>query len=202
MGTASPYAKQIWDFFMTEGRIHNEIGVACLMGNFEDESGNLPFRLQGDIGDTTYTKSHTYTSNVDSGAITEQTFVNDSKGYGLGQWTYHSRKQGLYNLKKSKSVSIADCLMQCEFCMNELSTGYVGVLTTLQNATDFATASNTVLHNYEQPADQSVTVENERIAFSKSIYAQFHGSAPEPPTPPTPTTTKKMPLWFYLKRHL
>lgn len=201
MATASPYGKQIWDFFMSEGRIHNEIGVSCLMGNFEDESGNLPYRVQGDIGDPTYAKSHAYTNSVDGGMITEQTFVNDSKGYGLAQWTYSSRKQGLYNLKKTKSVSIADCIMQCEYCMQELTTGYAGVLTALQNATDFATASNIVLHNYESPADQSATVENERIAFSKAIYEQFHSSAPEPPTP-TPTERKKMPLWFYLKRRL
>lgn len=46
---------------------------------------------------------------------------------------------------------------------------------------------------------------SDRQAWARYAYALFHGQTPDPPTPgpgpgPTPGTSKKMPLWMYLKR--
>lgn len=48
----------------------------------------------------------TYTAAVDSGKYTD--FVHDSAGYGLAQWTYWSRKEGLLKLTQKKGVSIGN----------------------------------------------------------------------------------------------
>lgn len=40
-----------------------------------------------------------YTAAVDGGTYTG--FVRDCAGYGLAQWTYWSRKQGLFNFAKA-----------------------------------------------------------------------------------------------------
>ncbi len=47
----------------------------------------------------------TYTAAVDSGSYTN--FVHDSAGYGLAQWTYHSRKQALLDFARAAGKSAA-----------------------------------------------------------------------------------------------
>lgn len=194
------FEERYWNALIKE--IPNEYGVAALMGSLDAESNLTPFRKQGDMNFSGgYPDSITYTNNVDSGVITEDSFVNDSIGYGVAQWTYHTRKQGLYDLKKQLGVSIGDFDLSIKYIIQELNTGYKDTLDVLLNAKDIRTPSNYVLHNYEQPADQSEAVEILRCELAQSIYNKYHGSTPTPPTPPTPTPTrnKKMPLWFYLK---
>ena len=62
-----------------------------------------------------------YTEAVDSGAYSSHDFEYDATGYGLAQWTYHTRKKGLYNYAKSCNVSIADENMQIEYLLGEIS---------------------------------------------------------------------------------
>lgn len=191
------YEERYWNALIAE--IPNEYGVAALMGNLDAESNLTPFRKQGDMDyEGGYPASVSYTNDVDSGAITEDAFVNDSIGYGVAQWTYHTRKQGLYNLKKQLNVSIGDFDLSVKYILQELNGAYNDTLEILLNATEIRTPSNYVLHNYEQPADQSETVEILRANLGQTIYDKYHGVTPPPPTP-TPTKKKKMPLWFYLK---
>ena len=72
-----------------------------------------------------------YTVDVDAGRYGN--FVHDSAGYGLAQWTFWSRKQGLYDYAKSTGRSIGDLTMQLEFLFQELSSGYKSVLSTLKS---------------------------------------------------------------------
>ena len=97
------FEERYWNALIKE--IPNDYGVAALMGSLDAESNLTPFRKQGDMNFTGgYPDSVSYTNNVDSGVITEDSFVNDSIGYGVAQWTYHTRKQGLYDLKKQLGV--------------------------------------------------------------------------------------------------
>lgn len=103
-------AEIIWEYLDSE--IKNPYGVAGVMGNLEAESGLIPNNLQNtgnrklDISDSEYTKS------VDDGVYPESSFISDGFGYGLAQWTYSSRKKGLYNFAKSRNVSIGNLQMQ------------------------------------------------------------------------------------------
>lgn len=197
------YAEQIWDELMKF--IDNETGVAALMGNFAVESGCIPFRVQGDIGDPTYTKSIQYTSEVSStpgSSIQKNAFVNDSKGYSLAQWTYSTRKKYMYDLWYEYegnylgggyyrptydfgSVTHAIHMVKAEFTGKD-SKGYPTLPYTTYSGTYRKLKSNLitdtlkkkteyVMKNYEQPADQSAEALNTRYEWAKAIYEKFTG---------------------------
>lgn len=172
------YGQTIWNKLMLE--IKNEYGVSGLMGNLLAESGLIPYRLQGDFS-SGYTTSLTYTQNVDNGSITEYDFVRNGPnggGYGLAQWTYYTRKQALYNMKKSMNVSIGSVDLAIAYLIHELNNSYPSVLNTIKNASTIRIASDVVLHDFESPHDQSESVEIYRENLSKDIYAEYSGSNP------------------------
>lgn len=172
------YGQIIWDRLMQE--IDNEYGVAGLMGNLLAESGLLPYRLQGDFL-SGYSVSLTYTQNVDNGIITEYDFVNNGPnggGYGLAQWTFYTRKQALYNMKTAMNVSIGSIDLALSYLIYELNNTYPTVLNTLRNSTSIRIASDIVLHDFENPEDQSQSVEEYRESLGNSIYTEYSGGTP------------------------
>jgi hypothetical protein len=188
------YSKQIWDYLVA--KIGNEYGVAGLMGNLKAESGLHPDRKQGDIPYSSV--SQEYTANVDNGTYSEYSFVHDSIGFGLAQWTYYNRKQNLYNLSKQRNVSIGNITLGLDFLWSELTGGYSGVTSVLISATSVLQASNKVLFDFENPADQSKSVQTFRASLGQAIYDKYTGTSPvdpnEPPDPidppePDPTPT-------------
>lgn len=191
-----PYAKTIWNKLMAE--INNEYGVAGLMGNLRAESGLYPDRVQGDIPYSSYSKE--YTAKVDSGVISEYDFVHNGpngKGYGLAQWTFYTRKQELYDWYKTKGYSsIGSVDLACDFLLYELK-GY-GLLSVLKNATSIREVSDIILHDFENPADQSESVEIVRYNLGVEVYNAFSGSEPvdpdpdDPDVPITPIKRKKL----------
>lgn len=194
-----PSGQEIWQYLMVY--IDNEIGVACLMGNLYAESGLLPFRKQGDNdSEHNYPVSHQYTADVNDGTISESTFVNDSIGYGLAQWTVSSRKQGLYNISLGSSPirGIDNLQAQLEFIVQELNDSYTDVLNTLMNATNFITASNKVLFDYEAPQDQGLAEQLKRQNYSIDIYNTYSGLPPVPPH----GLRRKMPLYLYTVKQM
>ena len=185
--------------------IGNEYGAAGLMGNLYAESGIIPYRLQGDFT-SGYSRSISYTNNVNAGIYTETQFVNDSKGYGLAQWTYYTRKQALYNKFISGGYSsIGDMALGCDFLIDELSSSFSGVLAVLRSATSVREASDIVLHQFENPAQQGPEVEAYRASLGQGYYDRYAGGGPTPPTPPPippdpPTPTQpSIPYWLLYK---
>lgn len=195
----SNYSDYIWSVLYDY--IGNEYGTAGLMGNLQAESGMIPYRLQGDFTPG-YSTSINYTNNVDSGRYTESEFVNDSKGYGLAQWTYYTRKQALYDMYEAGGYSsIGDIGLACAFLMSELGSSYAGVLAVLRTATTVRQASDIVLHEFENPEVQTPEVERDRELLGLAIYAEYAGGPyppPVPPEPPTPTQPS-IPYWLLFK---
>ena len=182
--------------------IGNEYGTAGLMGNLYAESGIIPYRLQGDFT-SGYSRSIAYTNNVNSGIYTESQFVTDSKGYGLAQWTYYTRKQGLYNkFVNGGYSSIGDMALGCDYLIDELSSSFSGVLAVLRSATSVREASDIVLHQFENPASQGPEVEAYRASLGLGYYDRYAGGGPTPPPippdPPTPTQPS-IPYWLLFK---
>lgn len=181
--------------------IGNEYGTAGLMGNLYAESGIIPYRLQGDFT-SGYSRSISYTNNVNSGTYTETQFVNDSKGYGLAQWTYYTRKQGLYNKWRSGGYSsIGDMSLGCDYLIDELNSSFSGVLAVLRSATSVREASDIVLHQFENPAQQGPDVEAYRASLGQGYYDRYAGGGPTPPIPPDPPTPTQpsIPYWLLFK---
>lgn len=167
------YLQQLWTDLLDF--IGNPIGVAGLMGNLYAESKCVPYIKQGNVRPP-WTPSQTYTEKVDTGQISEYTFVHDSIGYGFSQWTYYTRKQGLYDYGSS-DLSIGAYSRGLGFMKQELLGNYIDTFTTLVNATTLKQASDYVLHNYEQPQDQSSSAEDYREGVSLTIYNMFADSS-------------------------
>lgn len=188
--TNHPYAKQIWDRLNVA--IGNEKGTAAIMGNLQAESGLYPDRVQGDIPYSSY--SQEYTARVNAGTISENDFVHNGPGgggYGLAQWTFYTRKQALYNKWKSGGyASIGGVDLACDFLVEELQSSFPKIWAALQTCESIRTASDMVLHDFENPAEQGESVEILRASMGTEIFTTFTGSEPsEPSEPSTPGIT-------------
>ena len=171
----------IWEYLFA--KLGNAYGTAGLMGNLYAESGLNPTNLQNTYEKKLDYTDATYTAAVDDG--TYDNFVKDCAGYGLAQWTYWSRKQGLLELAKAEGKSIGDLSLQLDYIWKELSEGYGKLLKTLQTATSVTEASTAVLTQYERPADQGEAVQAKRAAFGQTYFDKY---APKPTHPERLTT--------------
>lgn len=161
--------EKIWNYLMS--RINNAFGVAGLMGNMQKESGLKSTNLQNTYEKKLGMTDETYTKSVDDGSYTN--FVHDKAGYGLVQWTYYSLKQYLLDFAKKKGKSIGDLEMQLDCICTQLSEQYKSVWKALTSATSVKEASNVVLLQFERPADQSVSVQEQRAECGQQFYDKF-----------------------------
>lgn len=165
--------QKIWSFLMQ--KIGNAYGVAGLMGNLYAESALEPQNLQNSYERSLGMNDAQYTAAVDSGGYTN--FAKDSAGYGLAQWTYHTRKAALLAYAKSLGASIGSIDMQLQFLMKELTESYKSsVLNVLQTAKSVREASDAVLTKFERPADQSENVKSKRTAYGQAYYNKYANS--------------------------
>jgi hypothetical protein len=177
------YIRYIWDWFRTIGLKAD--AVAALMGNLYSESFCVPYIMQGN---TTYpfSDSWNYTLNVSDGTISEYNFVHNGPnggGYGLAQWTYSTRKQGLYNMFVDNGyATIGDKELACKYLWSELNSGFYNVLQYLKN-TSYSMKQKTiyVLKNFENPSDQGTSVQNLRYSRALCIYEYMNGTSYQDP---------------------
>ena len=199
---ATDYSAIIWNEFLQ--KIGNKYGVAGLMGNLQAESNLQPNNLQNSYETSLGFTDQSYTEAVNNGSYTESQFVNDSAGYGLAQWTYSSRKQGLYNMWKSGSYTgIGSIYLACDYLWYELQNSYPGVLEVLKNATSIREASDSVLHDFESPADQSESVEEYRAELGQAWYEKYVDSTIDAPDVGVTKTKKNLSLllmWSSIRR--
>lgn len=165
--------ERIWNFLKDKGL--SDHGAAGLMGNLYAESALNPRNLQNTYEKKLGLTDDAYTAAVDSGSYTN--FVRDSAGYGLAQWTYWSRKEGLLAYVKAAGASVGDLESQLGYLFKELSEGYTGLLATLKTATSVRTASDAVLTKYERPADQSASVQEKRASYGEGYLTKYAGSS-------------------------
>ncbi|MBQ3407921.1 MAG: C39 family peptidase [Clostridia bacterium] len=178
--TGSDAKEQIWNFLIDSGL--TEQGAAGLMGNIEAESGFNSMCVEDDWARSDRMEFDTeYTRKVDSGEISESTFVttgginSGDKGYGLVQWTTQDRKQNLYNYVKSKGTSIGDLQTQLEFLVQELQTSYSAVWNVITTSNDINECSDVVLKKFEIPRDITGQTPKRRQNAS-NIYSTYMGT--------------------------
>lgn len=182
----------VWTYLKKQG--FTDAGVAGCMGNFYAEStirfDAIEKAKLNKIGMT----AQQYITAVDNGTRPRSVFISDRVGVSLYQATASNLKADLYDLAKSRGVSICDPDTVLDSFINALKNYAPAVLKTLQSTTDLFTASNTVLLKFERPADQSANAQNRRYQYSKTFYDKYAGTqieepAPEPPAPPVDTET-------------
>ena len=167
--SGSTTEEKIWNFLKSKGL--NSFAIAGLMGNLYAESGLNPKNLQNSYEKKLGYTDETYTAAVDCGKYTN--FAKDAAGYGLAQWTYHTRKAALLAYARSMGKSVGDLETQLGFLMKELTGNYAGVRSELKKASSVLAASNTVLMKFERPADQSESVQKKRAGYGQTYFDKF-----------------------------
>lgn len=155
--------------------VGNEYGAAGIMGNLCAESNLNSTNLQNTYENSLGMSDEEYTRRVDNG--TYSNFVHDEAGYGLAQWTWHSRKENLLNYANSTGSSIGSTKMQLAFLEKELSENYSSTLSSLQNANSVQEASDIFMTQFENPADQSSSAKANRAANGEGYYNQYSGTS-------------------------
>ncbi len=173
MLTGSTDTDKIRNFLTGQGLTPE--GAAGVMGNLYAESGLNPINLQNSAEKRLGLSDAEYTAAVDSGGYSG--FIHDSAGYGMCQWTYWSRKEALLDYARTRGKSIGDLETQLEFMMQELKTGYKGLLETLKGARTVREASDAFLLQFERPADQSEAAKAKRAGYGEKYVANQGGGS-------------------------
>lgn len=166
-------AQKIWNRLGELG--YTKEGRAGIMGNLRAESGLIPNNLQNTANKRLGVTDEQYTSQVDQGTRSLDSFMHDSGGYGLAQWTYKTRKQGLYNATRQNGRSISDLAGQLGFLDQELSGYPKGLQEFLKSTNDINKASDRFLDEFERPAKHHYS---QRRGFSQDIYSSLKDYAP------------------------
>ncbi len=157
--------EKIWNYLLSKG--YTKIAAAGIMGNWQQESGFLPNNVQNGMGYS----DEDYTNGVNSGTINRDSFGNDKRGYGIAQWTYYTRKLGLYDYKNEKKVGIDDLGMQLEYYGIEATTTLFDIV---NNATSPECAADKFHDIYEGSADATTRT---RQKNAKDIYDRYVNGA-------------------------
>lgn len=168
--------KEIYDILRSGGLSH--AGALGMIGNMMAEAGpSLPSNI-AQRGMTKLSDAQ-YTAAADNGLID---FVHDAVGYGLCQWTYYSRKQGLLNYARQQGVSVGDGTMQCQYALKELREEYGGIYGVLCNSTSIDDCADVVCTQYERPAVNNLA---ERRQYAHEAEAKIAQESEKPKyTPP------------------
>lgn len=156
----------------------NLTAVAGVMGNIQAESNFRANNLQNGYEKKFGLSDEEYTAQVDSGKIDKETFMHDSAGYGLCQWTHWSRKQTLYDFAKGERASIGSLEMQCEYLCEDLTSRYNTLYCNLcaETGTDYRAvyrATKEFMLKYEKPANQTEANIERRAKLSWAIYQEL-----------------------------
>ena len=160
-------ASIIWNTLIKSGM--TKAGAAGTMGNLDVESG-----LNSCIYQPSYRKklgnitNQEYCDRVNKGTYTAKYFIHDSVGFGLAQWTFWSVKQELYETCKGQ---IGDLNCQLKYLIKSMK--QYGPWSTLISSNDVRTCSNAVLYKYFRPADQGISIGNNRYNFAIKHYNRF-----------------------------
>lgn len=156
--------KVIWDFLIS--KTGNAKGAAAIMGNLMAESSLNPRCVTG-------TSDKDYTERADTGVID---FARDARAYGLVQWCYHTRKEGLLAYAKNTGRSVGHLQMQLEYLVKEMSENYKSVWRAVTEATSIREASDVIMLKYENPATKTEAAKKKRADYGQKFYEQFSGA--------------------------
>lgn len=153
-------ARYIYDYFIASGM--TRAGALGTIGNLMAES--TP-ELKPNIAQRGMTKlsDEQYTAAADNGLID---FAHDQVGYGLAQFTYHTRKTALLSFAKAYGSSVGDGDMQLHFIVKEMQSDYPNVWKTLCSSEDIDQCVDLVCTQYERPAVNNLTV---RMGYAREV---------------------------------
>lgn len=163
--TASEVAKYIYNQLIAAGTTKE--GACAVLGNLQAESGFIVNNLEDSKSNVLGLSDVQYTEQVDNNTYTN--FVHDAAGYGLAQWTYYTRKQGLLNYAKSKNKSIGDLQTQVEYLIKEFKETFSSIWNQLKTSKDLYNLTWILLDKWENPAIKNITL---RYQYAQTWYNQ------------------------------
>ena len=185
-------AKEIYDILRAGGL--TRAGALGMLGNMAAESS-----LKENIAQRGMTKlsDEQYTAAADNGLID---FVRDAVGYGLCQWTFWGRKQGLLEYAKTYGVSVGDGTMQVDYALFELRKDFPDLFKFLCSTDDIDLSSDRICAEFERPAVNNFEA---RRKFAHEFEREIPEATPYKPKdpveatfPPDPTI-KAFQLWMW-----
>lgn len=170
-------AKEIYGILTGAGM--TRAGALGMLGNMMAESGLVPNIAQRGM---TKLSDAQYTAAADNGLID---FAHDAVGYGLCQWTYHTRKAALLAYSKQCGVSVGNLKMQCDFCVKELKEDYPVLWDILRTSDDINQCSDLICTQFERPAVNNLIT---RRNFAQEIAKEIPEKYTSPKTDPVQAT--------------
>lgn len=155
-------------------------GACAVLGNIQAESAFIVNNLEDSKNRSLGLTDTQYTERVDNGTYTN--FVYDAAGYGLAQWTYWSRKNGLLKYAKSKGKSIGDLQTQVEYLIKEFKENFASIWSQLKTETDLYSLTSLLLIKWENPAYKNIST---RYQYAQAWYNQIDSIS----SAVTPSTT-------------
>ena len=172
--------KMIWDLLLAG--IGNPYGAAAAMGNLRAESSLNPMNMTGTKAKQ-WKSGNEYVSAVNSGTYDQYSFAHDGIAFGLVQWCYWSRKQGLHEF--AKGLDISDAKVQIDYMLKEVSTSYKTVWNALVNATEINTPCDIFMLKYEKPGTTTEAAKQKRRDFAAGYFDKYY-EEPVKPAPAAP----------------
>lgn len=145
-------------------------GACGVIGNLQHESGLRGNNLENAFNKKFDMTDEEYTDAVDRKAISREDFMSDCAGYGLAQWTWHTRKAALWDRTVKKGLSISDEKTQLDFFVTEVYSTFPAVYKVLTTTNSVKAASDIVLTDFERPADTSDKSKNYRASLGQKVF--------------------------------
>ena len=166
-------------------------GAIGMLGNLQGEASDFdPMSVEGMSDPNSYLRrigltEAEYTRRAEAGVPTYdgKYFSKDSKGYGIVQWTYWVRKQGLLDYAKEIGKPLGNLDVQITYMLKELTEHYTPTWQVLMSTDSIAKAVNICVTNYEKPTNQADAI-SRRTAYANA-WARLipDGDAAEPSEP-------------------
>ena len=161
-------AKTVWNKLTKAGL--TKAGAAGMMGNLQAESGMRSVIYENAYKNKVGLTDQQYVDKVNNGQYSADKFIHDAVGFGLAQWTYHTRKKALLNKCKGK---IGDLNCQVDYLIAELKNYFPGVNSLLRKSGNIRECAVKVLKDFENPADKSQSVQDYRTKLAQGFYNKY-----------------------------
>lgn len=163
--------KKIWDLLMK--KIGNPYGVAAIMGNLFAESSMNPLCMTGK-NKKKYPSEKVYADMVNNGSLSKDEFIHDGIAFGLVQWCYYSRKEGLYNYVRNAGLDISSTEVQISYLIEEMSRHYKTAWAAVVWAAEVDEVSDIVMLKYEKPTTKTDAAKEKRRKAGRGYYSKYY----------------------------
>lgn len=152
----------------------SKAGACAMLGNMQAESAMKADNAQDGM---TRLSDAEYTAKFDADP---ESCYRDGVGYGLCQFTFHTRKEALSRFAKEKGVSVGNEAMQVEFCIKELKSEYASLWRFLCGTDGIYNATSRICREYERPAINNIET---RAGYANTFHTQFASLSAAPAEP-------------------